>query len=362
MTACVLGMGTALPPHCLPQADVARLVGRLQRLDGRRERALATLYRRADVDSRGIALLEPDRGDDELTWFYAPSTNGGQGPGTEARMREFTRRAPQLAEAAGRSALADAGTEAGEITHLVVATCTGFGAPGIEIELVHRLGLRPTVQRLMIGFMGCHAALNALQAASAFAQADSRARVLVCCVELCGLHLQYDDTDQQGQVAGALFADGAAAMIVGEGGGAGAWRVVDTASQVCGNTRDAMGWRVGDHGFVMSLSPRVPGLVAAALRPWLDDWLAGHDLDVSSVRSWAIHAGGPRIVTAVAERLGLGDAGVSVSRRVLREIGNVSSATVPFILERLRAENAPMPCVALSFGPGLVAEAVLFDE
>jgi predicted naringenin-chalcone synthase len=358
MTVCVLGMGSALPTHRLPQADAARLVGRLQGLEGRRERALAALYRRARVDRRGIALLEPDRGGDGLAWFYP---DGGDGPGTGARMREFSRRAPRLAASAGAAALADAETDPEQITHLVVATCTGFGAPGVEIELVRRLGLRPTVQRLMVGFMGCHAALNALQAARAFARAEPGARVLVCNVELCSLHLQYDGERQDG-VAGALFADGAASMVVAGDGPAGAWRVVDTASRVCGDTRDAMRWQVGDHGFVMSLSSRVPGLLADALRPWIDDWLAGHGLGVSRVRSWAIHAGGPRIVDSVAERLGLDAIDVVASRRVLADVGNVSSATVPIILERLRAEDAPTPCVALSFGPGLVAEAVLFDD
>jgi predicted naringenin-chalcone synthase len=121
-----------------------------------------------------------------------------------------------------------------------------------------------------------------------------------------------------------------------------------------------MGWTVGDHGFEMSLSRRVPGLIAVHLRPWLESWLRDNGLSLADVRSWAVHPGGPKIVSAAAESLGLSDAALEPSRVVFAEYGNMSSPTVLFILQRLRARNAPRPSVALGFGPGLVAEAALF--
>jgi predicted naringenin-chalcone synthase len=121
-----------------------------------------------------------------------------------------------------------------------------------------------------------------------------------------------------------------------------------------------MAWTVGDHGFEMTLSRRVPGLIAARLRPWLESWLQDNGLSLADVKSWAVHPGGPKIVSAVEESLGLSAANLTPSRAVFAEYGNMSSPTVLFILRQLREANAPRPCVALGFGPGLVAEAALF--
>jgi predicted naringenin-chalcone synthase len=121
-----------------------------------------------------------------------------------------------------------------------------------------------------------------------------------------------------------------------------------------------MGWTVGDHGFEMTLSRRVPGLIARHLRPWLESWLGDNGLSLADVRSWAVHPGGPKIVAAVGESLELAPDALAASRGVFADYGNMSSPTVLFVLDRLRRQNAPRPCVALGFGPGLVAEAALF--
>jgi predicted naringenin-chalcone synthase len=226
---------------------------------------------------------------------------------------------------------------------------------------VRRLRLAPSVRRVHVGFMGCHAALNALEVASALATAQPGAAVIVCCTELCSLHFQYG-FDAEQAVANALFADGAAAAVVTvapETRPSSGFALLGFASRLVEGAAGAMTWRILDHGFAMTLSPRVPALVARALRPWIDDWLAGSGLRVRDVPSWAIHAGGPRIVGAVARALELPAAAVAPSRAVLRACGNMSSATVLFILDRLRRAGAPRPCVALAFGPGLAVEAVL---
>jgi len=231
----------------------------------------------------------------------------------------------------------------------------------VDVALIKGLDLPATVERSHIGFMGCHGAVNGLRVARGFAGADGRARVLVCAVELCSLHYHYG-WDPKKMVANALFADGAAA-VVGAGDMAAppdAWRLAATGSCVFPDSEYAMTWHIGDHGFEMTLSTRVPGLIGRHLRPWLAQWLGQNGLGLGDVHSWAVHPGGPRILSAVEESLGLDRAALDLSREVLAACGNMSSPTLLFILERLRRRQARRPCVALAFGPGLVAEAALF--
>ena len=278
-------------------------------------------------------------------------------------MRRYEAEAGPLAVAAARPALGDAAIEPGRVTHLVTVSCTGSCAPGFDMALIRGLGLPRDVARTHVGFMGCHGLLNGLRVARAFVAADPAAVPLVCAVELCSLHHQYEGDAEQ-IVANALFADGAGAVVgVAAGstpvGNADAYRLVASGSTIIDDSDDAMSWRVGDRGFVMTLSPRVPELIARHLRPWLEGWLARHGLDLSSVGSWAVHPGGPRIVSAVGEALDLDPALLLPSRRVLEEFGNMSSPTILFILDRLRRADAPRPCVSLAFGPGLAVEAAL---
>jgi predicted naringenin-chalcone synthase len=137
--------------------------------------------------------------------------------------------------------------------------------------------------------------------------------------------------------------------------------VRDAATVLLPECEDAMRWTIGDAGFAMSLSPQVPRLIGEHVGPWLAGWLAGHGLDVARVGSWAVHPGGPRVLSAVEHALGLPAGATAVSRAVLAELGNMSSPTVLFLLQRLRTARAQRPWVALAFGPGLVAEAALLD-
>jgi predicted naringenin-chalcone synthase len=181
-------------------------------------------------------------------------------------------------------------------------------------------------------------------------------------VELCSLHYQYGSDPEQ-LVANAIFADGAAALVgqAEQTPRNGSWPLVACGSCLIPDTEDAMSWSVGDHGFVMTLSPRVPSLIEEHLRPWLEDWLARSGCSLDRIRSWAIHPGGPRILSSVVRALDLPREAAAVSEAVLAECGNMSSPTVLFVLHRLREQAAPGPTLALAFGPGLVAEAALFD-
>ena len=292
--------------------------------------------------------------------MVADRRSDDSGPTTGQRLRHYADLAPPLAVAASLDALSHCGLDAAEFTHLVTVSCTGFVAPGLDVALIRGLKLRPTIQRTHVGYMGCHGALNGLRVASAFTGADPDARVLLCAVELCSLHYYYGWNPSK-VVANALFADGAAA-VVGvplAAAPANAWHVAATGSCLIPDSTDAMTWTIGDHGFEMTLSKQVPGLIARYLRPWLEAWLAGQDLALEDVQSWAIHPGGPRILSAVEEGLNLSREAAAASRDVFREHGNMSSPTILFILDRLRRQNAKRPCVALGFGPGLMAEAAL---
>jgi predicted naringenin-chalcone synthase len=209
--------------------------------------------------------------------------------------------------------------------------------------------------------MGCHGALNGLKLAKALADADPNIRVLLCAVELCSLHFQYG-WDSQKVVANSLFADGAAACVVALAPKMAreSWHIAASGAGIFPDSEEAMTWKIGNHGFEMTLSNRVPDLISSHLPLWCENWLAENNLKSSDIRSWAIHPGGPRILDAAAACLNLSQETVKASKDVLAACGNMSSPTILFILRNLMLENAARPCVALGFGPGLSVEAALF--
>jgi predicted naringenin-chalcone synthase len=363
MSLAIHGLGTAHPPAPITPEDGLRIARFLAGPDVRTSTWLVPVYANSGIARRyqvigGQVVRDIFEGTNVSGSPFLPTPhNEGVGPTTGERMRVYAEEAGPLALRAAKAAVAESGFAADSFTHLVTVSCTGFGAPGVDLALIRGLGLRPTVQRTHVGFMGCHGALNGLRAATAYAAADPSARVLLCAVELCSLHYYYG-SEADKLIANAIFADGAAAVAGCRGDLP--WAVAATGSCVIPDTADAMGWTVGDHGFEMMLARRVPTLIAWHLRPWLEGWLAGHGLTVETVGSWAVHPGGPKILAAVEEGLGLPPAALAASRDVYANYGNMSSPTVLFILDRLRRANAPRPCVALGFGPGLVAEAALF--
>lgn len=367
------GLGTAVPDHAITQHEAAGLAAGLANATPGRERGLAALYRRSGIRSRGSVLLENPGGRPFAQEFFPPAETAGiGGPSTGERMARYALEAGRLAVEATRRSLAAADVEPAAITHLITCSCTGFASPGIDIELLEDLGLSPAVARTHVGFMGCHGAFNTLRVAAAYAAADPRAVILAVCVELCSLHLQYGAHDDH-VVANSLFADGAAAAVCRAATAhapdaadrpvsARPWRLVHQASRVLPGSQREMGWLIGDHGFEMSLSPRVPGLIATHLQAAVTAMLAEAGLEAAEIGSWAVHPGGPRILAAAEEALELTSEALTASRGVLADHGNMSSGTILFILERLRASAAPGPCVAIAFGPGLTVEMAVLDR
>lgn len=384
MTLVVAGLATSHPSRPISQSEAAELAEHICCRTAAEAAVVRTLYRRAGVRNRYTVLqyqtavawkeeeLRRHEAALELRMTARQADAGGTvllqatdvplyGASTRQRMAIYEEHAPPMAIAAAGEALAQSGLRADEITHLVTVSCTGFAAPGVDWALVGGLPLPSTVQRVNVGFMGCHGAINGLRVAQAFLGAQPDARVLLCAVEICSLHycLAWDPARIVGN---AIFSDGAAALVCHGRDDAppAQWRLRSTGSSLFADSEQAMRWTIGDHGFQMDLSPRIPDLIAARLRPWLDHWLSRQGLCLADVGSWAVHPGGPRVLSAVERALDLPPSATTVSREVLADFGNMSSPTILFILQRLAQQSAARPCVALAFGPGLAAEAALF--
>lgn len=333
----------------------------------RTEREASTvekLHRRTGVETRGSVILEEQSPGIVTQSFYNALSVDDHGPSTRIRNDRFAVEAPRLAHTAASRAIELAGCRAEQITHLVTVTCTGFHAPGIDIDLIEQLGLPATTQRIQVGFMGCHALINAFRTARGLVAADPAACVLVASVELCSLHYQYG-YDAQRIVSGSLFADGAAgAIVVGSQFPTRVARdatpaIAATGSCLIPDSRDAMSWIIGDHGFEMTLRSSVPVLIETHLAGFLKPWLAERGLSVDTIGGWAVHPGGVRIVDAVQKSLDLPVESLSISLEILRRHGNMSSATLGFVLEEFVRSNVPRPWLMLGFGPGLEIEVAL---
>ena len=347
-------IGTALPAHDVHQTfrDFAR-----GQLGSRAKPVFDRMADRSGITHRWSVLPPARQGQASVDadGFYAHDNF----PTTAARMRRYEAEAPALAARAVQ-ALRLQPDALGRITHLVVASCTGFTAPGLDQVLADRLGLPPDTKRSFIGFMGCYAAIPALRVAVDAVRADPAARVLVVSLELCTLHLQ-QTTDLESVLTFLLFGDGAAAALVtAEPGGI---RLDDFRCATIPDTQDLITWRIGDQGFDMRLSGRVPPVIQSALRAAANSNQPGGLLTgVDAARSlWAVHAGGRTVLDAVESGLDLPASALEHSRAVLDRIGNVSSATLLFVLQRMLAGRQTGPGVALAFGPGLAAESFRFE-
>lgn len=363
MSLHILSIGTSVPEHAFLQHEVAHLAADLTVDDSTDRNTVVAIHRGTGVRQRRSVLWRASSNGAPATQsFYHPATNLlDRGPTTAERMAIYEEAASELACRAAHEALSACELDPQEITHLVTVSCTGFQAPGVDLCLIRSLGLPLDVARTHVGFMGCHGVFNGLRVAMAMVDTNPDAVVLLNSVELCSLHYQYGSRRDR-VIANALFADGSSALV-GRArplDGGDRWRLVASGSTLLAGTEELMGWRIGDHGFEMSLSVKVPFVLERRLRRWLTAWLAEQGLTIDHVGSWAVHPGGPRILDACAAALELDSYELQTSRDVLTEYGNMSSSTILFILERLREQKAARPCVAMAFGPGLAVEAALF--
>ncbi|MFN3949430.1 type III polyketide synthase [Microbacterium sp.] len=354
MTARIVSIGTALPDTRVTQSALRDLFAAQPGFDRKSQRLVGAAFDAAAIDTRHTVLPQlagtavdglPVRDGDTLLM-----------PPTGARNDEYRRTAPTLFAEASRAALAGSGYRADAVTHVVTVSCTGMFAPGPDYHLVRDLDLSPTVERYHLGFIGCAAAVPALRLAARIVGDDPTAVVLVACTELCSLHWQTSShTDQI--VAASVFADGAGAAIVASADASHDGLDLDGfATHVLDDGEEDMAWTVGDSGFEMTLTPEVPRIIGREIAAIAADVLG----DLADIDAWAVHPGGRSILDRVENALDLDPSALVPSREVLRQYGNMSSATLLFILRDLLADSARAEgdqVAALAFGPGLTVEA-----
>ncbi len=344
-------IGTAVPDHDIHTAFIAWARARLS--DARAARLFDRMAARSAIEHRWSILPPTADGGSPVSQdgFYA----GTDHPGTAARMALYAQAAPDLGIAAIEALRARA--DLSGITHFVVASCTGFVAPGIDQIIATRIGLLPSVERLLIGFMGCYAAVAALRSARHIVRSQPDARVLVLCVELSTLHLRQVD-EIEPLLAMLQFGDGAAAALVSAQPTG--FALGQPFATTLPESLELIRWDITDQGFAMHLSGEVPSRIARGLADPVFAHAATGGRAPADIDGWAVHAGGRSILDAVEHALNLDPAALDASRAVLRANGNMSSATLMFALEALLRGDPVRNGVALAFGPGLAAEGFGF--
>ena len=361
MTARVLGIGTAVPERRLAQAELRDFFARQPGMTPLAARLVRAAFDESAIDGRHTVLRE--FGGEPGAFFAADG--GLRSPSTGERNGRYREEAPALFAAAATAALRNADVAASEVTQVLTVSCTGCFAPGPDFLLVRDLGLDPRTPRAHLGFMGCAAAFPALRAAQSACLADPATVVLVVSAEVCSLHLRAS-TDPEQIVSSAVFADGAAAAVVAGADRPSTGRAIELGAfttQVTSEGEPDMDWTIGDAGFDMRLSARVPKIIGREIAGVAAAMFEDDPGRRAEVAAWAVHPGGKAVLDRVQAGLGLDDADLAASRAVLRQYGNMSSATILFILQRLLGGAAPVPdgglVAAMCFGPGLTVETAM---
>lgn len=338
------GLALAVPDTCYPQEQILEIL----RPHLGSSRHCDAIFAHAGIDSRYLLVGGE---------YYAQERS------TQDRNDVYMQAAVPLGAKAIRRCLEAAGTPADQVSDLIVVSCTGIDIPGLDLRLAGELGMSPNLRRTCVLGMGCYGAFPALLRAREAAASREGSAAMVVAVELCSLHFQPGDDSIENVVSSALFADGAAAALVSAMPGSGAGpALVDSATYCDYQTFDHMAFHLTDHGFRMSLSAYVPRLLAAKIEDFVGELLAKNGLAIGDVAHWGVHPGSSKILDHVAERLSLPVDALDPSREVLRRYGNMSSATILFVLEELQRSRRPAPGewgVLLSFGPGLTMEGAL---
>jgi predicted naringenin-chalcone synthase len=345
-------ISTAVPPNDVHETFVAYAPNLLNAESDRKKFRILT--RRSQIEHRYSVLRpHPQATQFDADDFYRP----GEFPATSGRMALYKKNALPLATQAidqlGIDSIRD------KITHVIVTSCTGFYAPGLDQDIIRHYKLNLSVERTIVGFMGCQAAINAMKLAYHTVRSQPHAHVLIVNLELCTLHLQnLDDIDQI--MSFLIFADGCAASLVSADNRTG-MEILGFHSSIMQESREHITWHIGDTGFNMVLARAVPSTIADGIGPYMDSIPGDHTAE--DIAYWAVHPGGRAILDAVETGLGLSKSALSSSREILRKFGNMSSATVMFVLQDILHNKAtPGLGYALAFGPGLTAEGMVFQK
>jgi len=347
----IISIETGVPAHLYRQPEVADYFLALQG-ENRRERATRAIFEKAGVGFRHMVV--------ESDYFNQPRS-------TQARNDLYMAEAVPLGQQVICAGLDHSGFTPADIDDLIVVSCTGLSIPGLDLQLAGLLGMPPDLHRACILGMGCYGAFPGMRRASEAVKANPGSLAMMLSIELCSVHLQFDSSSEN-VVSTALFSDGAAMALIGDEAAASRVqgtlgpRIIDARTYCDYSTLDHMSFKVTDSGFRMYLSSYVPDLLAAQVGDFVDGLLAANHLQRGDVHHWGIHPGSTKIVDLVQAQLGLTDEQVEPSHNVLYNYGNMSSATILFVLEYIQRCNHPEPDeygVLLAFGPGLTMEGML---
>ncbi len=348
---------TALPPFKHNQDDLRDRMKEITHSDEREQRIIHHLYARSGIKTR-YSVINDFKKDGSHSLFF-----NGQGatPGTASRNDTYITEGRKLFVEIASKLLQNSEFNKDDITHLITVSCTGFYAPGPDFDIIRALNLNPSIERYHLGFMGCYATIPALKMADQLCRANQDANVMIVSVELCTIHFQANPK-MDSLLSASIFGDGGSGAIVSNRKSSNpAYSINGFASALLEKGKDDMAWSIGDHGFNMVLSNYIPDLLSESLDKFMDPILKKFSLDASDIDLWAIHPGGRAILDKVEKTLGLSSEALQSARSVLSEYGNMSSATILFVLKELIL-NTPKPVsertLAMAFGPGLTLETV----
>ena len=351
----IISIGTALPQHRHRQDDILKFMQLVYALDAVENRKLKFLYRQSAIDFRYSVI--PDYSREVNDWkFYPQTENIEPFPSLEQRMQWFSKFAPSISVAAIRDCL-DGPLPAEKITHLITVSCTGMSAPGLDLQVMELLDLPKNIYRSSINFMGCYAAIHALKTADAICEKEKNAKVMIVCTELCTLHFQRETTTDS-IASSLLFGDGAAAaLIVHDDHNKKGLTLDHFYSEVITKGKKDMAWELSSTGFQMTLSGYVPDLIEEDFDPLVTRSLEKAGIKKEEIAHWCIHPGGRRILDAIHKSLDLKNGELDHCYHVLKDFGNMSSATILFVLKRImHSLKQDEKIFAAAFGPGLTME------
>jgi predicted naringenin-chalcone synthase len=358
----ITSIGTANPENKIPQSTIADFMVKAMNLGTDDERKLRALHRMSGIETRYSVLT--DYGKQSNFEFYPNADEAF--PSTKQRLVLFQKHAVHLSVSASEKCLFKIPDfKKSEITHLIVVSCTGMYAPGLDIDLVKALGLKSTVERTCINFMGCYAAFNAMKLANSFCDQHTDAKVLIVCTELCSIHFQKENTDDN-LLANSLFADGSAALLIEAKPRKGLnLKPISFFCDIATEGEHDMAWTVGDLGFEMRLSSYVPDVIQSGIKKLTGSLLQKISQKLSDISYFAIHPGGKKILEAIENELSLTKNQNQFAYEVLKNFGNMSSPTVLFVLnevcKNLNGVDEGKKILSFAFGPGLTLESMILE-
>ena len=361
----IISIGTAVPAYRHRQEDILHFMQQVYALDEKERRKIKFLYHQSGIESRYSVIPDYSRAAGEWK-FYPNSENLEPFPSLELRMAWYHKYAAALSVDAIRQCI-DGHIASGAITHLITVSCTGMSAPGLDLQVAELLDLPRNIYRTSVNFMGCYAAIHAMKMADAICKTDPRAHVLLVCTELCTLHFQKEPTADN-IASGLLFADGAAAALITHNGHAQrGWHMDSFYAEIVARGKKDMAWELSGNGFLMTLSSYIPDLIAEDFEALAGRALQEAGVAKDSITHWCIHPGGKRILEVIEKAMQLPADGLKHCYDILSAFGNMSSATILFVLkeimqERQSATGNRAEVFGAAFGPGLTMETFVLSQ